>query len=1025
MFADIEKAFLQLSLAKPDRDVTRFLWYKDASTPEKVRGNLQTYRFCRVPFGIISSPFLLQATIAHHLASRDTPAARMLTDNIYVDNALLNVHSVSEGLDLYTDAKSLFSSASMNLREWTSNSPELMARLPAEDRATSSTAQTKLLGLLWNVSTDHLSIPDQNVSLISLASSKRDVLHCIARIYDPLGLMMPVTYHGKVFLRKLWQTGIQWDDPLPSPLQDAWRSVAECLQPLSTVEVPRFVGCTPADTDHQLHVFCDASQDSYGCAVYLRTQHAQSQQVSCHLLYSKMRLTPSGSRRKNLTTSTTPSDVSLPRLELLGVVFGSRASQFGSQELKLSISSRTIWTDSKCVLLWLKSTSRKAIFVENRITELRNDSAATFRYVRSADNPADLVTRGLTVPDLSDATLWWHGPSWLSDDLSLWPSTLTTTPADIALAEREVKPEPLYLTAAAVESERPSPSFLTIDPDRFSSFTFLLRVTAVCLKFIRSLLTQRRHSSTDFVNKLQATLPVTSQDLSQVSLMWTRHTQRAFYPAVVSALENKTSHPLVSQFRLKFDSLGLIRCYGRFSHAGLSDDTANPKLLPRRTAFTRLLIRHVHSRLIHAGVAHTLAQVRQEFWIPQGRAEIRSVLRLCHICRRHEGNPFRMPATPAWPRERVTRSLSFEYTGVDYLGPVYIKYPAASSSSHSKLWISLFTCLSTRAIHLEWVHGLSGSQFLNCLRRFVTRRGSPRLLISDNAPQFRLVQTVLEKDLNASLTNPDVHHYLADHGVQWRFTTELAPWQGGFYERLVGLVKRALRKGLGRKLLNFDEFVTFLADVELMLNTRPLTYIGDDISSLQVLTPSSFLSGRSNIALPFDDADADDPLFMPTPASTTAASLRAKWTSVQHHLDAVWSTWEREYLLALRELAAKSISSRSSIPRTPRVGEVVVIADPAEPRRRGSWAIGKVTRLIDSRSDKQVRAVALKTATRQEVHWPVNLLCPLELQSAPDEERSCEFNRDCTPQFKPQPVRPPRRAAAVDALARIAAWTEH
>ena len=194
-------------------------------------------------------------------------------------------------------------------------------------------------------------------------------------------------YRGEIAV-----TGIQWDDPLPSPLQDAWRSVAECLQPLSTVEVPRFVGCTPADTDHQLHVFCDASQDSYGCAVYLRTQHAQSKQVSCHLLYTEMRLTPSGSRHKNLTTSTTPSDVSLPRLELLGVVLGSRASQFVSQELKLSISSRTIWTDSKCVLLWLKSISRKAIFVENRITELRNDSTATFRYVRSADYPANLVT---------------------------------------------------------------------------------------------------------------------------------------------------------------------------------------------------------------------------------------------------------------------------------------------------------------------------------------------------------------------------------------------------------------------------------------------------------------------------------------------------------------------------------------------------------------------------------------------------------------------------------------------------------
>ena len=186
MFADIEKPFLQLCVAKPDRDVNRFLWYKEASTPEKVRGNLQTYRFCCVLLSIISSPFPLQATIAHHLAAKYTLAARMLTDNIYVDNALLNVHSVREGMDLYTDAKSMFSNASMNLREWTSNSPELMAHLPTEGRATNSTAKIKLLELLWNVSTDHLLIPDQNVSLFSLASCKRDVPHCIARIYYPV-----------------------------------------------------------------------------------------------------------------------------------------------------------------------------------------------------------------------------------------------------------------------------------------------------------------------------------------------------------------------------------------------------------------------------------------------------------------------------------------------------------------------------------------------------------------------------------------------------------------------------------------------------------------------------------------------------------------------------------------------------------------------------------------------------------------------------------------------------------------------
>ena len=124
------------------------------------------------------------------------------------------------------------------------------------------------------------------------------------------------------------------------------------------------------------------------------------------------------------------------------------------------------------------------------------------------------------------------------------------------------------------------------------------------------------------------------------------------------------------------------------------------------------------------------------------------------------------------------------------------------------------------------------------------------------------------------------------------FSTELAPWQGGFYERLVGLVQRAFRKGLaiGRKLLIFDEFVNFLAEVELMLKTRPLMYIGVDISSLQVLTPPTFLSGRSNIPLPFDDTNTDDPICTLTFATTTADSLRAQRTS-DRHLDDVWSTW--------------------------------------------------------------------------------------------------------------------------------------
>ena len=116
-----------------------------------------------------------------------------------------------------------------------------------------------------------------------------------------------------------------------------------------------------------------------------------------------------------------------------------------------------------------------------------------------------------------------------------------------------------------------------------------------------------------------------------------------------------------------------------------------------------------------------------------------------------------------------------------------------------KIWICLFTCLAVRAIYLEWVRSLSAKHFLNCLRRFAARRGRPELIISDNAAQFKLVKTVIDKQWRQLSIDEKVITYFSDKGIKWQFTTALAPWQGGFYERLVELVKRCLRKAIGTK----------------------------------------------------------------------------------------------------------------------------------------------------------------------------------------------------------------------------------
>ena len=249
---------------------------------------------------------------------------------------------------------------------------------------------------------------------------------------------------------------------------------------------------------------------------------------------------------------------------------------------------------------------------------------------------------------------------------------------------------------------------------------------------------------------------ICATDIKLAMLLWIYCVQQNRFCDVLSAIKEDKSHCLKRQLGLKIDDMGILKCYGRFLNATIAESMKHPKLLPRREHLTTLLITEVHQRLINAGVAHTLAQIREEYWIPQGRAEVRSVLSQCLLCRRLEGPSFRLPCMPPWPKERVSRSDPFQFVGLDYLGPVNVK----CKSQLKKTWICLFTCLSIRVIHLEWVLDLSASQFLNCLRRFVSRRGKPDVIFSDNAPQFKLVCTVVDREWRKVLKDKEVMNYV-------------------------------------------------------------------------------------------------------------------------------------------------------------------------------------------------------------------------------------------------------------------------
>ena len=320
---------------------------------------------------------------------------------------------------------------------------------------------------------------------------------------------------------------------------------------------------------------------------------------------------------------------------------------------------------------------------------------------------------------------------------------------------------------------------------------------------------------------------------------------------------------------------------------------------------------------------------------------------------------------------------------MDFAGPLMVKSSNEHKQEESKYYICLFTCASTRAVHLELVESLDVDSFIRAFRRFSSRRGLPATILSDNAKTFK----AMAKEVRCLLRSPKLHERLSYQGVKWKFIVERSPWQGGFWERLVRSVMRCLVTVVGRALLTYFDLSTILVEIEAVINARPLTYVFYDSEGISYpLTPSHLINGRNLLQKPNEN-------YTEIVSTYDALSRRARY---QHHLLSQFTKrWKEEYLIGLME-AYKTRQNTNNV----CLSEKLIMG-----------------------ADSKVRAAQVQLPTtkgKKLLQRPVQHLIPLEISCKETSEPSASNTTDrgkprsnAIAQALPRLLAKPRRSAAV------------
>ena len=932
--ADIKSMYYRVLIPPDQWDMLRFLWVDD-------EGNIIHLRHTRHVFGGVwcsaSSTYALRRIID------DTPdmhpiIKQVIEDMFYVDDCLPSVPTLRDLEVIALEMPAVIEEASgMGLRKIITNHPGVLAKVPAEVRAQEaleiySEFKGKVLGIKWDVKRDVFYFTFNSEKLAGVINhTRRSMLSVASGIFDLPGLISPLVIPGKLLFQKATKLKLSWDESVPDAIAQPWRQWLSSLENLECLQVPRCIkpfNVEDGNVTLQIHTFADASLEAYAAVSYLRCEDLTSGEITCRLIKSKAKVAPI-------------KPVTVPRLELQACLIAARLSNTILLDMKLNDIESHYWSDSKIALGYVQnSTKRYHMFVSNRVGEISTlTDTANWNHVTSQENPSDLATRSKIMKPGDLNKLWFEGPDWLKMPPCNWPST------DISDFSLDHDPEVKVVAHVATCSiAHPTPTLLQNVFDHYSSFYSMKRAVVILTRWVK-FATKR---PTDLV------VPLTAKEMMTAEYALITLCQKNAFCDEIAQLTRKeevnVSSPIASLYPF-LDKNDVLRVGGRTG--------SHPVILPGKHPVARAIVQDAHS-LAHLGLEWTLGIVRNKFWIVKGRPLVKGLIHDCVTCKKLHAKPM-VQLMSDLPIERIVPGLPvFTYTGVDVYGPYVIR----NYRSDVKRYGALFTCMTTRAVHIEILNSLDTSCLINAVCRFKCRRGQPLKYFSDNGTNL----VAAEKELRVSFqvfSKDELIKYATKGGAEWSFIPPKAPHFGGAWERLIGVSKqvaRGLKAACANTRLNDEILATLFTEVECIVNGRPLTKLSDDPNDFTPITPSNLLMMKQGANMPPGRFDSDD-------------VYRKIWRHTQHLVNRFWRCWLRLYLPSL-QTRCKWRVKRDGISK----GDLVLLLDQTTPRHL--WPLAIVEEVSVGR-DGLVRSVLVRTRTTT-FRRPITQVIMLEARTNDD-----------------------------------------